>query len=79
MNERQGGKSLSPRGSFSCGERERIGGGKKTSVFGLCASSPCLFFLSFHRHTRPLSPSPSFSRERSRESRNDDESLLKCF
>lgn len=85
MNERQGGKSLSPRGSFSCEgrgggrERERIGGGKKTSVFGLCASSPCLFFLSFHHHTRPLSPSPSFSRERSRESRNDDESLLKCF
>lgn len=50
------------------GEGEEDRGRKKTSVFGLCASSPCLFFLSFHRHT-PSPSSPSFSREkRSRKS-----------
>lgn len=55
MNERQGGKSLSPRGSFSCGERERIGGGKKLAYSDFVRVLPVYF--SFRSIAIPA-PSP---------------------
>ena len=60
---RSEGEPLSPRGSFSNGRG-------KTSVFATLREPPCLFFLSL---LHPLLFASA------RESRNDDESLLKCF
>lgn len=79
MNGRQGGKSLSPRGSFSTGRgRGRIEGGKKLAYSDFVRVLPVYF--SFRSIAIPPPPPHLlFPGKNARESRNDDESLLKCF